>query len=70
MSKYSFRNHSEENIQALGKELSNGLNILNIFEEVNTNETFNILNSIIVEENYKSCQIKIKTMATQKLSKP
>ena len=47
VSKYSIRNHSEENIQALWNELPNRLNIFDIFDEVNINEKFNILTSMI-----------------------
>ena len=70
VSKYSFRYHSEENIQALRNELSNWLNMFDIFDEVKINEKFNILNSIIEKTYFEKCQVKTKTLATQKLSKP
>ena len=41
-----------------------------MFDGVNINEKFNILNSIIEKTYFKNCQVKTKTMATQKLSKP
>ena len=70
VSKYSFRNHSEENIQALRNELSNLLNIIDIFDEVNINEKFKIFNSMIEKTFLKNCQVKTKAMETQKLAKP
>ena len=70
VSKYSFMNHSEENIRALQKELSNRLNMFDIFDEVNINEKFNFSKSIIEKTCFKNCQVKTKTIATHKLSKP
>ena len=64
VSKYSFRNHSEENIHALRNELSNRLNIFDVFDEVNINKKSNILNSIIEKAYYKNFRVKTKTMAT------
>ena len=58
MSKYSFRNHSEENIQALRNERSNQLNMFDIIDEGNINEV----------DNMKSL-FQMKAMATQKMSK-
>ena len=70
MSEYSFRNHSEENIQSIRNELSNGLNTFDLFYGVNIYEKFKILNSIIEKAYFKNCQVKTKSMATQKLPKP
>ena len=66
--KYSFRNHSEENIQVLRNNLSNQLNIFDNLDEVNINEKFSILDSIIGKAYIKNCHVKTKTKATQKLS--
>ena len=44
--------------------------MFDIFDEVNINEKFNILNPTIEKVYFKNFQVKTKTMATQKLSKP
>ena len=64
MCKYSFKYHSEENIQSLRNELSNNFDTL---DEVNINERFNILNSIIEKAYFKNWKFRARNLAMNDL---
>ena len=60
VSDYSFRNYSEENVQLLWNDLSNRLNMFDVFDEINNNENFNILSPITEKQISKIFKLKQK----------
>ena len=68
--KHSFRDHSEESIFRFREDLSSELDFFNLYDEININDKFYILTSIIERTYFKHCRIKTKTTTSQKVPKP
>ena len=69
-SKHTFRNHSEENILALSRELTSTLNNFQVFSEFSIGDKFKFVDSLIQKACFKYCSNKTKTIVSPKPSKP